>query len=471
MKNKSREEVAVNRPCSILDTAITAVKRILELIEAQRLPLEAYFPIHKHSIGSCDGYGAFNICSLFAFGPSTNMHQMGFITCVCIRVHDNIRNTLFLIDEALPAVVGDGSDNATNKLTLDQWYNKYLINDRNCSGTVYRKAPYAQCKKLVTECLLRMDAKKKVLVGRQDRTVVRLFGLRSEDLYQNNHLKTPNPAPAPTVEDLWLTIARPEYYCFDLVSDLNQVFGMGYGERNTIAEQDFDQAITCIISDLYRQERFILMLDHMAMWHMLESNEEEVSSWLLWEKSSLMEHPIGHPETAAAMRSNAILQLIINRYFTHECGEILVPVFPMLCEYGNGKQKSLLCQVATLTTLTSHIVSLELLGLTNYILYKQHLIMTGKVPPSFILTASVAQKSHAISSKDVGHGNDTVTDLERTIKSLQIKKTCCALCGSTRSTNGVRLQVCSRCNSVAYCCLEHQKIHWKSGGHKQQCAV
>jgi hypothetical protein len=24
---------------------------------------------------------------------------------------------------------------------------------------------------------------------------------------------------------------------------------------------------------------------------------------------------------------------------------------------------------------------------------------------------------------------------------------------------------------VAYCCVNHQKLDWKSGGHKQQCSV
>ena len=43
-----------------------------------------------------------------------------------------------------------------------------------------------------------------------------------------------------------------------------------------------------IAKDEYRQIRLLAMLDHMAMWYML-GNEEEVASWSLWERKSMME--------------------------------------------------------------------------------------------------------------------------------------------------------------------------------------
>ena len=42
------------------------------------------------------------------------------------------------------------------------------------------------------------------------------------------------------------------------------------------------------MKDEYRWIRLLAMLDHMAMWYML-GNEEEVASWLLWERKSMME--------------------------------------------------------------------------------------------------------------------------------------------------------------------------------------
>ena len=42
----------------------------------------------------------------------------------------------------------------------------------------------------------------------------------------------------------------------------------------------------------------------------------------------------------------------------------------------------------------------------------------------------------------------------------------CAAAGNTVSASG-RLQVCSVCRRVAYCCAAHQRLHWRA--HKKQC--
>jgi len=104
--------------------------------------------------------------------------------------------------------------------------------------------------------------------------------------------------------------------------------------------------------------------------------------------------------------------------------------------------------------------------------------LTGRLPPAFIVTASVAEvvvdgasNSDSVNTSAEIGGEGAATNIKRTMKNLRIQKTSCAVCGATRCPNGGRLLVCSRCESVAYCCVEHQKIHWKSGGHKQQCAL
>jgi hypothetical protein len=105
--------------------------------------------------------------------------------------------------------------------------------------------------------------------------------------------------------------------------------------------------------------------------------------------------------------------------------------------------------------------------------------LTGRLPPAFIIKASIAKSVDGNSScSNVSAENDSIhngehelLNIERTIKSLRIKKTSCGVCGATRATNGNKLLLCSRCKSVAYCCVNHQKLDWKSGGHKQQCSV
>ena len=122
------------------------------------------------------------------------------------------------------------------------------------------------------------------------------------------------------------------------------------------------------------------------------------------------------------------------------------------------------------------------------------------MPPAFIVTATVAEDAGSTSSAYTQMKSDkqTVNHFCSTIKSLKIKRSSCAVCGATRSTNGGSLSTCSKvnilnhiyiddfstylitltcfyqsykCESVSYCCREHQLFHWKKGGHKQQCSL
>jgi hypothetical protein len=318
-----------------LNSVITAIKKYLDLAELQQLPMENYFPHHRHSVSSCDGDGAYNIHSLFVLSPiifPPGTPTMGVITVVCMRVHDNIRNTLLIPSDSLPEVFPHLQDK-----TLDECYTSLVEQNTKDAGNPYRNAPYEVCKQLVTDCLVRMKTKKKVLVGIEERTVVRFFGLQSSESFHNSGITLPKPAPAPSVEDIWLTLNRPEYYFFHVGGDLNDYFGLGYGKQRTITQVDYDRAMTCIAQDVYRRERLLAMLHHMALWHMLEGKEEEVASWLLWERSAMMTCPVEHPNSIALMKDNVILQLVVNKYFDCGCGKLIIPTFPDLGEYGSGE--------------------------------------------------------------------------------------------------------------------------------------
>jgi len=324
----------------IVNSAVAAVAHYLKLADAEKLPLENYFSRHRHCVSTCDGDGAYNLVSLFVLNPRITppgAPEMSVITTICMRVHDNIRTTMILPNEAfqngnLQAFCGIGPGK-----TMDEYYDSAVETIRNGAGNGFRKAPYAHCKKLVNDCLLRMKTKKKVLVGKEERTVVRLFGLESEDAFHKQEIVLPQPAPAPDVNTLWITLNRPECYFFHVSSDLHDLFGWDSRAR-VITQQYFDRSIDYILEDEYRQERLPAMLNHLANWYMLEGSEEEVASWLLWERQSMIENPIGHPDTVNAMRNNVVLQLMINKFFHGQEGQlVLVPQFPQMDKYGQGK--------------------------------------------------------------------------------------------------------------------------------------
>jgi hypothetical protein len=323
----------------IVNSVVAAVAHYLKLADAEKLPLENYFSRHRHSVSTCDGDGAYNLVSLFVLNPRITppgAPEMSVITTICMRVHDNIRTTMILPNEAfqngnLQAFCGIGPGK-----TMDEYYDSAVETIRNGAGNGFRKAPYAHCKKLVNDCLLRMKTKKKVLVGKEERTVVRLFGLESEDAFHKQEIVLPQPAPAPDVNTLWITLNRPECYFFHVSSDLHDLFGWDSRAR-VITQQYFDRSIDYILEDEYRQERLPAMLNHLANWYMLEGSEEEVASWLLWERQSMIENPIGHPDTVNAMRNNVVLQLMINKFFHGQEGRlVLVPQFPQMDKYGQG---------------------------------------------------------------------------------------------------------------------------------------
>jgi hypothetical protein len=318
---------------------------------------------------------------------------------------------------------------------MDEYYDAFVEQIRNNTGCGFRKAPYAHCKTIVNDCLLRMKSKKKVLVGKEERTIVRLFGLESENSFHQQQIHLPQPAPAPDIATLWLLLNRPEHYFFTVNSDLYELFG--FECHDVVINQDyFEKSLNYILEDEYRQERLPAMLNHAAHWHMLEGREEDVVSWLLWERQPMILNPIGRAETIDAMKKRLVLQLMINKYFDGQTGNLLMCKFPSMKHYGEG--------------------------ITNYLFYTRHLSMTGRLPPAFIITASVAEGIDDTASSNGGNASadsvdrDASTDLERTMRKLTIKKSSCAVCGVTRTSNGSRLLVRSRCESVAYCCAEHQ---------------
>lgn len=180
---------------------------------------------------------------------------MCIITTICMRVHDNIRNTMIIPNDFFDRILKIGPGK-----TMDEYYDAYIEDVRNSGGTGYRAAPYTHCKNLVNECLLRMKAKKKVLVGKEEKTVVRLFGLESEDAFHRQKIALPQPAPAPSVNSLWLILNRPECYFFHVAGDLNDLFGWAGEKKRVITQEYFDRSLDYILEDEYRQERLPAML-------------------------------------------------------------------------------------------------------------------------------------------------------------------------------------------------------------------
>jgi hypothetical protein len=335
-----------------------------------------------------------------------------------------------------------GTDEIGAGRTFAEYYHAFVDHKKKITGTGFRKVPYQCCSKLVSDCLLRMKEQKKILDGNEERTIVRLYTLESTDPSHLRQITLSVPNSAPDINTLWLTLNRPEYYYFSFNEDLYNFF-----KREThdlvITSGYFEESLSFLLKDEYRRLRLLAMLEHMAVWHMV-GNEDEVASWLLWERKSMMAQTIDNQLTVDAMQNNIITQLMVNKFFDGETGTLMMLKFPQEDqedEYGKG--------------------------IENYFFYNQHMTMTGRLPPAFIVTATIA-KGVGIKSGD-STDDERVVDISRTLKSLKFRHTSCAVCGATRSTNGGRLATCSTCDSVAYCSREHQILHWKKGGHKQQC--
>jgi hypothetical protein len=334
-----------------------------------------------------------------------------------------------------------GTDDIGTGRTSAEYYHAFVDHKKKITGNGFRKVPYQCCSKLVSDCLLRMKEQKKILVGNEERTIVRLYGLESTDPSHLRQIILPVPNPAPDINTLWLTLNRPEYYYFSFNEDLYNFLKCGTHDL-VITSGYLKKSLSFLLKDEYRRLRLLAMLEHMAVWHMV-GNEDEVASWLLWERKSMMAQTIDNQLTVDAMQNNIITQLMVNKFFDGETGTLMMLKCPQEEEYGKG--------------------------IENYFFYNQHMTMTGRLPPAFIVTATIAE-GVGIKSGD-STDDERVVDISRTIKSLKIKHTSCAVCGATRSTNnGGRLATCSSCESVAYCSREHQILHWKKGGHKQQCS-
>ena len=119
-----------------------------------------------------------------------------------------------------------GTDLGAGKAT-EEHYEAFVHKSQRDAGTGFRTAPYQHCAKLVSDCSLRMKNANKVLAGKEERTVVRLFGLTSGDPFHQCEMTRllPQPVPAPDVNTLWLTLNRPEYYYFHVSVDLHNLFG------------------------------------------------------------------------------------------------------------------------------------------------------------------------------------------------------------------------------------------------------
>ena len=58
---------------------------------------------------------------------------------------------------------------------------------------------------------------------------------------------------------------------------------------------------------------------------MLRYEDQEVASWLLWERKSMMTYAIDNPDIVDVMKNNIILQLMVNKFFDGKAGEMLLP--------------------------------------------------------------------------------------------------------------------------------------------------
>ena len=135
---------------------------------------------------------------------------------------------------------------------------------QNFTGLGYRRASYAFCSKIVNDCLLRMKQRNKVISGKEERTVVRLFGLETSGSLHQRKVTLPAPSPAPDGNTLWLVLNRPDYYFFHFNGDLGELCGCK-PNKVIITHSLFEKSLHFILKDEYRRERILAMLEHMAI--------------------------------------------------------------------------------------------------------------------------------------------------------------------------------------------------------------
>ena len=411
---------------------LNAITGFIDLCKQDNLPIDYVFH-HRHVLSSTDGDGAFIIISHYNVTPACTPPghpQLSAITTAIIRCHDNLRNSFIMPSQA----------HASNK-----FFDAYIDVQRRQTGVDFRPVSYAVCKQLIRNCLLRMKKMKKVLIGKDQRTITRLYDLDTSKLEENIIPKMPTPSPSPSVESLWIMLHRPEYFPWTMVEELVRCFGQG-ADTLRITKEKLARAMRYVAKDNYRRQRMCAMLEHQSLWHML-GNESEVVSWLLWELQSIRSFDKADKNGAiVAMENNIIFQLMINKFFKLGCGMRTIPKFENEGEYG--------------------------LGMGNYYFYRMDLMERGTLPPNLMYTASIAKTS----SPDNDNGDQLLLadkieqiDISKISKSLRRSRNGCAICGATRFKGGDKLKECP-CRSVVYCCRDHQILHWKKGGHKQECA-
>eukprot|EP00977_Amphora_coffeiformis_P000754 scaffold162_cov176-Amphora_coffeaeformis.AAC.14 len=451
------------------DPAVLAMRPAWALQDAQEhnRSLEECFAHHEHYLYSCDGNGAYMIASLWNAAndssscPNPNNFTM---TTLILRCHDNVRESLIL-----PAPIHDDDEDYA-KL----WFQTFLEDRRKDCGVDFRRVPYETCAKLVFECLLRMEDQKQVLPDVEAETVVRLYGLSSTTnttttVDEPLAHQLPTPLPAPSVHDLWMVLQRPEYYSFHTSEDVVAYFQQQQQLHTTIditeihptTEDLFRQGMRYVSSDAHRRERMYATLRHMALYHAV-GGETQIASWLLWERAAMMNYSSSTNDktdaeekvsaAVTAMESNVLFQLLVNRFFDTATNRFSNNrnKFPNQGEWGKR--------------ITHHLMQRD-----EY-LSNRGTAITTTLPPHIILTASTGGEKNNNNSSVQQHAQQYASVV------VDWSQRACAICGSTTSkdTNGCgggenSLLSCSQCQSVAYCCQDHQKLHWKRGGHKQDC--
>lgn len=301
------------------DDPLGPIKRLIKICEDVNAPIERNFPRHNHSVSSCNGSGVFMIASLFVvhLSNSPGSEDCAFISNLCIRVHDNVRNTCLVpvssLKESPEHCAKYCGEDIGRNLPAEDYYNKYLECMRDRLSLGFQRAPYKQCAMLVSECLQRMKESNKMLANKEEKVLTRLFALETQD--GNETISPPTPSPAPSVNEMWITLNRPEYLhlnAIDGIGHLPGFIGVGADQLQVpeLTDSLLNQSLECITCDDYHRKRWIETLKYMSIYHGL-AREEEVASWFLWERNALTVHPIDHPETISAMKRNVVLQLLV----------------------------------------------------------------------------------------------------------------------------------------------------------------
>ena len=258
------------------------------------------------------------ILSLFVLNKNRsatpNYPEAPFITWLCIRAHDNVRDAYVLFVDHLrqspDARIASLGEDCGADLTPEEYYDKHVTYGyRDGIGMAFKNVSYNQCKNLIAGCLKRMKDKNRVLGPKDQKAIVRLFSL--ESARGGEVVNLPRPAPAPHMHHMWLLMKRPEYYNFHVIDEVKAALGNSW---LVMSKDRFEAALDYVFDDSYRRERLLGQLEHMAMYHML-SKEEEEASWLLCERQALMRYPVDHAETIRGMKQCLIAQFMVLRNF------------------------------------------------------------------------------------------------------------------------------------------------------------